>query len=149
MARGRLGLERFAMQVARSRRLKQFLVDGIQRLVPAFDGGDDAVGVGGPDEWFRLIVVLGEEAVDGRLEVHDGAEDAALEASLRELGEEALHRVQPGARGRHEMEGEARVALEPAPDLGVLVGGVVVEDDVNHASGRHVGVDGIEEADEP
>jgi hypothetical protein len=34
-------------------------------LVPSFDGGDDAVWVGGPDERFRIIVVLGDVTVDG------------------------------------------------------------------------------------
>jgi hypothetical protein len=45
------------------------LVDGIQHLVPAFDGGDDLVGIGGPGEGLGLLVVLSKEAVDGGLEV--------------------------------------------------------------------------------
>jgi hypothetical protein len=36
-----------------------------------------------------LGVVLGEEAVDGRLEVDQRMEDAAFQAALGELGEEA------------------------------------------------------------
>jgi hypothetical protein len=58
-------------------------------LVPAFDGGDDFVGVGGPREGFGLLVVLLEEAVDCRLEVDDGVEDASFEATLRQFCEEA------------------------------------------------------------
>jgi hypothetical protein len=58
------------------------LVDGIQRLVPALDGGDNFVGIGCPGEGVGLLVVLGKEAVDGGLEVDDGVEDAALEAAL-------------------------------------------------------------------
>jgi len=58
------------------------LVDGIQRLVPALDGGDDFVGIGCPSEGVGLLVVLGKEAVDGGLEVDDRVEDAALEAAL-------------------------------------------------------------------
>ena len=46
------------------------------------------------------------------------------------------------------MEGPARVARQPGPDLGVLVGGVVVEDHVNQLAGRHGGLDGVEEAHE-
>jgi hypothetical protein len=30
-------------------------------LVPAFDGGDDLVGVGGPGEGFGLLVVLSQD----------------------------------------------------------------------------------------
>ena len=48
------------------------------------------------------------------------------QALLGELGEEGLDRVQPGARGRGEVEGPARVARQPGQDLGVLVGAVVV-----------------------
>ena len=46
------------------------------------------------------------------------------------------------------MEDEPRMAGEPAQHLGVLVGGVVVEDDVDHLAGRHGALDGVEEADE-
>ena len=56
-----------------------------------------------------------------------GAEHAAFQPALGELGEEALDGIEPGAGGRGEVEGEARVPGEPGLDLGVLVGGVVVE----------------------
>ena len=112
------------------------LVDRIQHLVPSFDGGDDAVRIGGPDEGLRFCVVLADEAVDGGLEVDDGAEDAALEPALGELGEEAFDGVEPGAGCRHEVEGPARVAVEPLAHLGVLVRGVVVEDGVDVLAGR-------------
>src|SRR5262245_20207262 len=92
--------------------------------------------------------MLGEVAVDGRLEVDDGMKDAALETPLRQLGEEALDRVEPRARSRREVEGEALMAIEPSPHPGVLVSGVVVEDDVDGLAGRHFGVDGVEEANE-
>jgi hypothetical protein len=106
-------------------------------LVPTFDGGDDVVGVGGPDERFRLPVVLGKIAVDGGVEVADGMKDAALETPLRQLGEEALDRVEPRARGRREVESEALMAVEPGSHLGMLVSGVVVEDDVDCLAGRN------------
>jgi hypothetical protein len=77
-----------------------------------------------------LPVVLGEVAVDGGLKVDDGVEDAALEASLRQLGEEAFDRIEPRARGWREVESEALMAVELGMHLGVLVSGVVVEDAV-------------------
>ena len=67
--------------------------------MPAPDGGDDFIGIGGPDEGFWVFVVLIQEAVDGGLKVDDGAEDTALQAALGELGEEALDGVEPGRRG--------------------------------------------------
>ena len=45
------------------------------------------------------------------------------------------------------MEGEARVSVEPLPHFRMLVGGVVVEDHVHDFSGRHLRLDGVEEAD--
>jgi hypothetical protein len=54
-------------------------------LVPSSDGGDDFVGVCGPCEGLRVGVGLGEEAVDGGLEVDDGAEDAPRGLSAADL----------------------------------------------------------------
>ena len=51
--------------------------------------------------------------------------------ALGEGGEEALDGVEPGGAGRGEVEGDARVAGQPGDHLRVLVGGVVVEDDVH------------------
>ena len=124
------------------------LVDRIQHLVPSPDGCDDGVGIGGPGEGAGFCVVLVDEAVDGGLEVDDGVEDAAPEPPLGELGEEAFDGIQPGAGCRHEVEGPAGMAVEPCADLRVLVGGVVVEDGVDVAVGRHRALDGVEEADE-
>jgi hypothetical protein len=87
------------------------LVERIQSLVPAPDGGDDFVGVFGPAEGFRVFVCLNEEAVDGRLQRDEGMEHAALQAALGQRGEEALDSVDPRGRGGREVKGEA--ALGP------------------------------------
>lgn len=123
-------------------------MERIQHLVPASDGGDDGVWVFGPMAGPRVGVGLGEEAFDGGLERDQGMKDAAFQASLGELGEEPLDRIQPGCRGRGEMEGPARVPVEPFDDLRVLVHGVVVDDGMHQLAGRHFRLDGIEEADE-
>ena len=88
--------------------------------MPASDSGDDFVWVGGPGEGFGIIVGLDDEAVDGGLEVDDTSKDAALESPLGEFGEEALDGVEPRARGRGEVEGEARVPVEPWRTFGCL-----------------------------
>ncbi len=72
--------------------------------MPSFDGGNDAVCVGGPGEGPGVCIRLGDEAVDGGLQVNDGAEDAALEATSTELGEEALDGVEPRAGSWREVE---------------------------------------------
>jgi hypothetical protein len=46
------------------------------------------------------------------------------------------------------VEGEAPVPTEPGANLGMLMSGVIVENDVNSFAGRHLCLDGIEEADE-
>ncbi len=116
--------------------------------MPAPDGGDDFVGIGDPLEGLGVGVVIVEEAVDRGLEVGDGSEDAALETALGQDGEEALDSVEPGGRGRGEVERPARVARQPSPHGGMLVGGVIVDDRVDRLAGRNLALDGVEEADE-
>ncbi len=65
-------------------------------MLPAWDSGDVAIWLCGRDEGVGIMVGLGDEAVDGGLEVDDGAEHAALEPSPCELGEDALDGIGPG-----------------------------------------------------
>ena len=116
--------------------------------MPTFGSGDDFVWIGGPDEGLWLLIMVGDEAVDGGLQVDDAFEDAALETTLGEDGEEALDGVEPAGRGRREVERPAGVTAQPFDHLGVLVDGVVVEDGMNGLAGRDLALDGIEEADE-
>ena len=65
-------------------------------MFPALDSGENTLWIGGPYEGFGIGVCLGDEAVDGDLQVNDGSEYASLEATTRELGEEAFDRIEPG-----------------------------------------------------
>jgi hypothetical protein len=87
--------------------------------------------------------VLGEVALDGGLQVDDRMEATAADALASERREEGLDRVEPGARGGREVEGPARVTLQPRPNRGVLVGGVVVDDGLNQLAGRDSAFDGL------
>jgi hypothetical protein len=80
------------------------------------------VWIGGPGEGLGLLVVVGDDAIDGGLEIDDAFEDAALETAPGENGEEALDSVERTGRGRREMEGPARMPPQPFDLLGVLVG---------------------------
>jgi hypothetical protein len=71
--------------------------------MPAFDGGGDFGWIGDPLEGFRIGVVVFEKPVDGGLEIDDRTEDAMLEATLRQGGEEPLDRVEPRSSGRREV----------------------------------------------
>ena len=77
--------------------------------MPTIGGGDDFVWIGGPDQGLWLLVVVGDEAIDGGLEIDDAFEDAALETPLGEDGEETLDGVEPTGRGGREMEAPARM----------------------------------------
>jgi hypothetical protein len=59
-------------------------------LVPAACGGDDPIGIGGPDEGFGAVVGFGEEAFDRGLEIDERSEHAALQPSPGQLGTSAL-----------------------------------------------------------
>ena len=47
-------------------------------MLPRIDSGDDAVGVGGPAEWFGIVVGLGDKPVDGNVQVVHRAKHTAL-----------------------------------------------------------------------
>ena len=104
-------------------------------MLPSFDSGEDAAWACGPHERVGIGICLGDEALDSCLEFCDGSEHAAFEPSVGKLGEEAFDGVEPRRRGGREVEGPARVLGEPLLDLWVLVGGVVVDDRVDFASG--------------
>jgi hypothetical protein len=116
--------------------------------VPSFDSGDNFVGIGCPGEGLWLFIMLGDEAVDGGLKIDDRVEHPPFQAALGELGKEALDGVEPRTGRWREVKYEARVPVEPCADLGVFVGGVIVEDHVHRLVGWHACINGVQEADE-
>ena len=70
------------------------------------------------------------------MQIDDALESAALDSLLRQLSESAFDGIEPGGRGRREVEGPARVARQPGQHLGVLVGGIVVEHRMDRPTGR-------------
>ncbi len=100
-------------------------------MFPTVDLFDDGAGGCRPDEGLGVGVVVFEIIVDRALEVDDGVEHAAPDALSSDLGEEALDQIEPGRRGRREMHVEARMPGQPRLDFGMLVGGVVVGDQMD------------------
>jgi hypothetical protein len=70
---------------------------------------------------------------------------AATQLLRRQLGEEALDEVQPAGAGRCEVKVKARMRSKPALHGLGLVGGVVVEDQVDVELGRDLLVDPLQE----
>ena len=56
--------------------------------------------------------------------------------------------VEPGGIGGREVNVPARTACQPSSDLGMLVGGVVVDDEMDVELGWHVGLDVTQEGEE-
>ena len=111
--------------------------------MPSFDGGDDFVGVLGPGEGFGVGIDVVEKAVDGIFELLKGSEYAPFEPPLSKGGKQAFNSVQPGGRRRGKVEHEARMFGDPFHNLGMLVGSVVVEDDMDRLPLGHPGVDDV------
>src|SRR3546814_1511710 len=88
------------------------------------------------------------KAVDGGLEIYDGMKDAVFQPAPCELGEKALDGIEPCARRRDEVEGPTRMPGQPGADLRLLVGRIIVEDDVAGLVSGHLGFDRVQEPDE-
>jgi hypothetical protein len=102
----------------------------------------------GPDEGLGVPVGGGDVTGNRAFEVVDRAKDAPFEALPSELGEEAFHGIEPGAGGRREVERPSRMLGEPGQHLRMFMGGIVIEDGVDHLAGRDGPLDGCDEADE-
>ena len=140
------GIPRFL--VFRVRHLLPISPDLVERVECAAFSGDDVLGGFAPDEGLRLGVVLEQVVVDCAFEIVDAGVAAAADALCRDLGEEALDEVQPGRAGGCEVQLEPGMLLQPGLHLGRLVGGVVVENQMDVARFLHGPVDPAEEGQE-
>jgi hypothetical protein len=85
----------------------------------------------GPDERFWILVVLVDVVSDGHDELFKISEDATAQLFLGQVAEEALHHIEPTGRRWGEVDMEALVTVQPADDLVVFVGGIVIADQVD------------------
>jgi hypothetical protein len=110
-----------------------------------FDLLEDVGGFRGPDEWFGMFIVAVDVFADSCDQLLHAAEGATPEAVFSQVAEEALHHIEPGAAGGSEVHMEPGMASEPALDLGMFVGGIVVHNHVDLLIFRHHVVDSAEE----
>lgn len=73
------------------------------------------------------LIMLGEEAADGDLQVREGAEDAVFQLPAGELCKESLDGVGSRAGRWRKMKRPARMPRQSGADFVVLVGGIIVE----------------------
>ncbi len=69
-----------------------------------------------------------EVLLDRRFEVVDAVERPAPDALYRDVSEESLDQVDPRGRGRREVQVEPWMPSQPVLYLGMLVGRIVVDD---------------------
>ena len=84
-------------------------------------------------------------AADGVLELAGAAVRAAPKLFLGQRREPSLDQVEPRSAGRREVQVEAWITQQPALDRRSLVGGVVIDDQMQLGRGRHRLVDGLKE----
>jgi hypothetical protein len=101
--------------------------------------GNDLVGGFGPGEGLAAFVPAVDVGLDRGDEVLDRGERAAADGLAGDDAEEDLHHVQPGPRCRGEVQRDPGVFRQPGLHVRVLVGGVVVGDDVQLDAGVSAG----------
>src|SRR5207247_7678160 len=90
----------------------------------------DGVGILGPDERFRLVVVMRQVLADRALEGRHTRRRAAADAHARDVEKPPFDEIEPGAAGRHEMKVHARMTPEPSSDRWTFVRAEVVQDEM-------------------
>lgn len=95
------------------------------------DAVEDFVWVGSPDEGSWLPVVVLEVFVDLLFEVPDATKGATANTFRRDLGEESFDHIDPRRARRREVQMVVRALRKPALHARCLVGGIVVENQMN------------------
>src|SRR5277367_5115546 len=97
---------------------------------------EDGIGGGGPSEGAAVAVVVPNELVNARNEFANAAEAAATDSLLSDESKPAFDLVDPGRIGGCVVDMQARPLPEPGAHFGVLVGGVVIHDQMHIQTGR-------------
>src|SRR3989442_5260438 len=112
------------------------------------DLADDGRWLRGPDERFGIAVVDPQVVADGGDQSRYTGEGTATDALAGDVGEPALHQVQPRSAGGCEVQMVARVFGEPLLHLGVRVGAIVIEDQMDLTAARDRVVNALQELQE-
>src|SRR6266498_856856 len=96
----------------------------------AVDLFQDGSALGFPAIGRRLEVVMREVNIDGGDQFIDAGKAAFAHDVVSELAKKALDEVEPGGAGGSEVNVNAGMFFQPSADGGMLVGGVVVDDEM-------------------
>lgn len=78
-----------------------------------------------------VAIVMMNVRFNGGDQVLDRFNNSTPNTLVSQIAEPTLDHVEPRARGRHEIQMESGMAFKPRFDLGVLVGGVIVYDQMD------------------
>src|SRR5262249_28654782 len=87
-------------------------------------------------------------AANGGDQGRHAVEGPPAQALAGDLGEEALDEIQPGSASRGEVEMKARVRGEPCLHRRMLVGAVVIENEMDILAPRGLPIDSVQEYQE-
>src|SRR6266849_4460414 len=105
----------------------------VSRTVNKFSIMDTAFDLGGgfnPAKGLSVVVPVGEVAGDGRFQTADAVKAAAADGRAGNQGKPAFDQIEPRGAGRREVQMEARMGGAPRQHRGMLVGTIVVADQV-------------------
>src|ERR1700737_2360190 len=100
-----------------------------------------------PDEWARVFVVFTYIGANCRDECRHAAEGSATNPFARDLGEEALDEVQPRGPGGGEVKVKSRMLGRPRLHGRMLVGAVVVQDQMDVPPAGGLPIDLVQEGE--
>jgi len=108
---------------------------------------EDVRGGGSPDKGLGFCVVCDNMSFDSFNQFIDATEDTPSQAVDRKIPEESFDHVEPGCAGRSEVKVESRIASLPGFHSRMLMGGVIIADDVYLLVGGCRFDNQVEEAD--
>ena len=91
--------------------------------------------------------MMGDIVGDSLDEFINGAKNSVAKAAFGNVTKEALDHIEPRGAGRREVDVETLVAFHPGFDLGMLMRGVVIANDVNLFLRRRTALDQVQEPD--
>src|SRR5689334_12020569 len=112
------------------------------------DFTQDGRSSGCPDEWFGLFVVFADIVIDGFDQLGDAAEGATADSLAGDFRKPAFDQVEPGTAGGGEVQTLTGVGGKPLHDLGMFMGAVIVEHQVNRYPLGCLTIDFLQEAEE-
>jgi hypothetical protein len=107
----------------------------------SLDFFQDGIGRGRPGEGSGLRIVATDERFDFGNKFFDAAEGAPTDGLLRDDVEPDFHLVEPGRVGGREVHVVTGACCQPALDARMLVGSIVIDNQVHVKGLGHAGVD--------